>query len=774
MAEKDNLGQALKLARAGFYVFPCAGKKALVKWTQVSSRDEGQIKKWWEKTPGRVAAIDCGKSGLIVIDCDLVIDEETGLNGNEAFAALCEAHHFDFTKVPVVGTQSGGTHFYFRQRAGERRRNATGNLPFGIDVRGDGGYVIAPNQIMADGNEYDYIGDLNDLFNAPTLPDWLAAVLGEDKSQSAEGRAAFLPAPVVRSINIQDNERAKEWVEAAVHRELSTLKNAVKHTRNDTLLETSLKIGSMIAGGLVDEAEMFDQLFATARQIGLGSRESKNAIRNGFRYSRPNPRYLPDYIVNDEEITPEKLQEWLHIREILRQGIDKKQRLAEGGKSYIEQEDGEFVDEDTGEVVTLEELEPEPVQEMHKLEYPQGLVGDIARWIVATSRFPQPELAIGAALGIVGTCAGRQFASPTMSGTHLYTLAMAETGTGKDAPLQAIKTILNAADMKEHLGPDEFASAPAVVKFIKKKPLSICPMDEFGGFMKRVMSKRGSTHENAIPKILRSMWSSSFATYMTPEAASYESVAIHSPAISIFGATTPGQFYSAMSGAQVEDGTLNRFLLIRGRDEVEEVEPEQQASKVPDHIIGGLRRIYNYSGETAVLWRNDHSANPTVEDRIIELAWCPDGVVERYKTFVKEIACLRKQNAHAKEFYVRTAEMALRIATIIAIGCGRDNVRAEDLEYGIGIAKASADFMVEGAADYMAENENQANAQKIIRALKAHKGWMKYRNLLQSLSHSIRAYELKDLLAGLCAAGQVEKIEIKTKTKPSISYRLVK
>jgi len=326
--------------------------------------------------------------------------------------------------------------------------------------------------------------------------------------------------------------------------------------------------------------------------------------------------------------------------------------------------------------------------------------------------------------------------------------------------------------MKEHLGPDEFASAQAVVKFIKKKPLSICPMDEFGGFMKRVMSRRGSTHENAIPKILRSMWSSSFATYMTPEAVSYESVAIHSPSISIFGATTPEQFYGAMSGAQVEDGTLNRFLAIRGRDGQEEVEPEQNARHVPQSIIDGLKRIYNHLGETAALWRNDAEADPTVEDRLVVMGWCADGAGEHYKAFAKEIAELRKKNAFAKEFYVRTAEMALRIATIIAIGCGRDNVRREDLDYGIKIARTSADFMVEGAADHMAENETQAKAQKIIRTLKAHKGDLKHSDLLRRLGHSIPSYELRGLLAGLCEAGQVTRIEKKTTTKTGISYRL--
>ncbi|EFM61794.1 Bacterial extracellular solute-binding protein, family 1 [Brucella sp. NF 2653] len=257
--------------------------------------------------------------------------------------------------------------------------------------------------------------------------------------------------------------------------------------------------------------------------------------------------------------------------------------------------------------------------------YPPGLVGDIARWIVETSRRPQPELAIGAALAIVGTVAGRQFAGPTRSGTHLYVLGLAPTGKGKDHPLQQISRIMSAASLGHHIGPSEFISMPAVVNFLTRKPLSICPMDEFGGFMKRINSRRASGFESSISKVLRTMWSSSFAPYLTPEWASKPSETIHSPFITIFGASTPEQFYSAMEGASLEDGTLNRFLLMSGRASVSERDPLQDAAVVPTDIIDRLRRIYFRSGELASAIRNDPNADPSTSNQLRLLPWCPDG-----------------------------------------------------------------------------------------------------------------------------------------------------
>ena len=40
---------------------------------------------------------------------------------------------------------------------------------------------------------------------------------------------------------------------------------------------------------------------------------------------------------------------------------------------------------------------------------------------------------------------------------------------------------------------------------VTKQPLALCPQDEFGGFMQRVFNRKGSTHERAIPQILRSL-----------------------------------------------------------------------------------------------------------------------------------------------------------------------------------------------------------------------------------------------------------------------------
>jgi hypothetical protein len=165
----------------------------------------------------------------------------------------------------------------------------------------------------------------------------------------------------------------------------------------------------------------------------------------------------------------------------------------------------------------------------------------------------------------VGTAAGRQFAGPTRTGTQLYVLALAPTGAGKDHPLDCVGRILRAAGLCHHLGPSEFISMPAAIKFIGRSPLAVCPMDEFGSFLKRINNRRASGFEGAISKILRTAWGSSFKAMTTPEWAHVESRTIFAPCMSLYGASTPEEFYAALEAGDTSNGLLNRFLAMESR-----------------------------------------------------------------------------------------------------------------------------------------------------------------------------------------------------------------
>jgi putative DNA primase/helicase len=99
--------------------------------------DPDRVRDWWRAWPDANIGIATGaKSGLFVLD----VDEVTG--GRAALEALT-ALHDELPKTLTVVTGGRGLHLYFRH-PGQHIANSAGKIGPGLDVRGDGGYIVAP------------------------------------------------------------------------------------------------------------------------------------------------------------------------------------------------------------------------------------------------------------------------------------------------------------------------------------------------------------------------------------------------------------------------------------------------------------------------------------------------------------------------------------------------------------------------------------------------------------------------------------------------------
>lgn len=127
-----------ELALMGFYLFPTNGKVPFARfaWAKESTVDIKTIQAWQKQYPGCSWAVDCGKSGLFVLDDDQGKNPEA----LKSFTALI-LEHGDLPTTFTVRTLSGGFHYYYY---GEGRSTASSRLGPGLDTRSVGGYVIAP------------------------------------------------------------------------------------------------------------------------------------------------------------------------------------------------------------------------------------------------------------------------------------------------------------------------------------------------------------------------------------------------------------------------------------------------------------------------------------------------------------------------------------------------------------------------------------------------------------------------------------------------------
>ena len=118
----------------------------------IASKNETQIRNWWSQHPLANIGIATGTiSNLFVLDIDTG-GEKTGFDS----LSTLETKHGSLPATPRVRTGSGGEHFYFWCDDPEMR-NSAGKIGQNIDVRANGGYVVAPPSTHISGNIYDWI-----------------------------------------------------------------------------------------------------------------------------------------------------------------------------------------------------------------------------------------------------------------------------------------------------------------------------------------------------------------------------------------------------------------------------------------------------------------------------------------------------------------------------------------------------------------------------------------------------------------------------------------
>lgn len=173
---------ALTLAKKGLAVFPClpkAKEPATPRGCLDASKDPHMIRHWWGQNPDYNVAIATGAaSGAFVIDTDS-IDAEGELSKLED----------TYGRLPatVEALTARGRHLYFNM-PDEPVRNSASKIAPGIDVRGIGGYVLAPPSIHPSGRVYAWsVDSANAIADAP---DWLLTRITKGSNGSGEATPA--------------------------------------------------------------------------------------------------------------------------------------------------------------------------------------------------------------------------------------------------------------------------------------------------------------------------------------------------------------------------------------------------------------------------------------------------------------------------------------------------------------------------------------------------------------------------------------------------------
>lgn len=281
----EVLTAALELGAQGKPVFPCdpVNKRPLVATGfKAATTDQTIISTWWKQWPGAMIGIPTGEpSGVFVLDIDH--DEGQGLDGFAALAAM-EAAHGPLPETRTQRTPRGGEHRLFLW-PGFKIKNSASKLGAGLDIRGDGGYVMVAPSVNSDGVPYEWIRDSEPV----AAPPWLLVLL--DGQKSAAGARAGAAARRAQSCRTS-------YAEAALAKECVKVARAANGQRNEALNCAAYNLGQLVGAGALGRGTAEGALADAAATSGLVNDDGEEAVRrtikSGLDSGLTQPRDIPE------------------------------------------------------------------------------------------------------------------------------------------------------------------------------------------------------------------------------------------------------------------------------------------------------------------------------------------------------------------------------------------------------------------------------------------------------------------------------------------------
>lgn len=261
---KTALDYAIEYAKNGWFVFPIVANTKVppkdFEWRKSSTNNVDQIEQWSKRYLNCNWGLDCGASGLCVLD----IDNKKGKKGSFELTCL-EMEFGPIEKNQVIETVSGSFHYYFKGVTA----TSSDKIASGIDTRSDGGYVVIPGSSI-DGKYYKVLKSEK----IPVIPHWVLDKLIIQKQEKTLQSVVELDKP--GSI-----KAARDYLK-------NRAEIAIEGQGGDS---TAYKVSCMIKDFGISELVAFDlmsEIWNPLCQPPWSSSELKKKIENAYRYSKIN------------------------------------------------------------------------------------------------------------------------------------------------------------------------------------------------------------------------------------------------------------------------------------------------------------------------------------------------------------------------------------------------------------------------------------------------------------------------------------------------------
>jgi hypothetical protein len=236
-----------------------------------ATRDPAQLARWWRRWPQ-------ANIGLVTGELADVLDVD-GPAGRAALLRFATDHDLRLDG-PLVRTGTGWHYYLAPSGSGNRA-----GLPDQVDWRGHGGYVVAPSSRHANGRQYRWLRPPTE--RLPPVPAPLRRLLETTRVQQPQ------PVPSVRLRPTLDGH---PYGRAVLEQELAAVAYAPKGRRNHTLYQAGIRLYSLVAGGVLDRADVEAGLLdavAACRLLAEEPTQTRRTLVSAERMGLTHPRGIP-------------------------------------------------------------------------------------------------------------------------------------------------------------------------------------------------------------------------------------------------------------------------------------------------------------------------------------------------------------------------------------------------------------------------------------------------------------------------------------------------
>lgn len=649
----------------GAPVFPCNAEKHPItpRGFKDASADPDAIARMFDTASAALIGMPTGDvTGIFAVDVDM----GQGKRGGEW---LESAAHL-LPQTYTVRTRSGGRHLYFAMPSGLDLRNSASKIAPDVDIRANGGYVITPPS-----EGYEVI----DHSEAAEAPQWLLDALKP-------------PAPISPPITPYSRvlaEGATAYGRAALERACDAIRSAPFGAQEATLNGECFSIAQLVSGGELAEGEAVNALLSAARCMPSEPGKSpwypsqlENKVRRAFQSGKSTARTAP--APEPEPVHP-----------------------AQGLIDKIRQKSAQ------------RQAQPLPVEQ--SLLDVDGALKLFIDYVESTAISPQPFLALAAGICALGAVAGRRYRTATNLRTNIYAIGVADSGGGKDHARKCLKRVLVEAELTQYLGGEDIASGTAMLTALQRHPAMLFQIDEFGDWLRQVLSERAPTHKAQIAQRLKTLYSAAGDWVSGTEYADQKASTgkpredIFEPHACFYGTTTPGQLWGALSGSgAMEDGLLARFLVFvspvsypdpRDAIPIDPPEPLVRAFQAVAHGAGGEG---NLSGLMAPGIRPSPFTVPMTHEAEVAAKALRDEQVKQAR---------KGEGTGANSILARWTENSIKLALIRAVSRNPGNpiINETDIAWGRAVAEHAMRTIMREIDANAAESPFEKLTKKIMK-----------------------------------------------------------